>query len=422
MNALAKPDVGQYLNDHFVSAFQKVASFKIVNGQKQGGNVASYFCTPDGRVLDAVAGPVDGPTLLREARWVVETCNLADLDGKLGGGAADLKAFFGKAHADRLLRETGVASNLAPRPEFTAEDVAAVLDRGRGLDNAGRIHLLLATYPLAPIGKVYRPIFERVLNEQVSTTPVLEGAAAANAGRAPARVLAPTAEDQREGRREEQVLKARNEPPPAEVQSGQALNVLLTDLRRLDDKGVALADVGLDPAVLGRIHVVANGHGDVGPALLLQDPLPWPVSLGADDFAADRARVEAAVGVALGQAAHGPVGRDAFLAVVAAANRMDAAVTLKIRGRAGWPASDAIEAAAFVTQLKASAAVLRQPDVSGYLNGAYAAKGKTVRRAGAVYGVERTAFRAALSGDEPAYRAVQRALASCDARTHAAAE
>ena len=83
MGALANPEVGKFVNEYFVSAFQKVATFKIVNGQKQGGNVASYFCTPDGLVLDAVAGPVDGPTLLREARWVVETRNLALLDTQI---------------------------------------------------------------------------------------------------------------------------------------------------------------------------------------------------------------------------------------------------------------------------------------------------------------------------------------------------
>ena len=58
MNALANENVGNYLNKYFVSSFQRVGTFKIVNGQKQGGNVASYFCMPDGRVLDVVAGPV----------------------------------------------------------------------------------------------------------------------------------------------------------------------------------------------------------------------------------------------------------------------------------------------------------------------------------------------------------------------------
>ena len=39
-----------------MSAFQKVGTFRISNGQKQGGNVASYFCTPDGQVLHLLAG------------------------------------------------------------------------------------------------------------------------------------------------------------------------------------------------------------------------------------------------------------------------------------------------------------------------------------------------------------------------------
>jgi hypothetical protein len=175
VNALAVPEVGQYLNAHFEAAFQKVGSFQIVNGQKQGGNVASYFCTADGRVLDAVAGPVDAATLLREARWVVETKNLADLDGK---GVAGLKAVFRQAHAERLLQENGVQLKAWSRLDPTVAQAAMVLDQGRNLDNAGRIHLLLATYPLAPIAAVYRPVFERVLNEPVSTNPVqVEGAA-----------------------------------------------------------------------------------------------------------------------------------------------------------------------------------------------------------------------------------------------------
>ena len=422
MNALARPEVGQYLNDHFVAAFQKVATFKIVNNQKQGGNVASYFCTPDGQVLDAVAGPVDGATLLREARWVVETCNLADLDGK---GGAGLKAVFRKAHADRLLQEHGSVSKLPSRPECTAEDVAAVLDRGRGLSNDGRIHLLFSTYPLAPIGKVYRPIFERVLNEPVSTSPVLEGDAATAAGRSPARVLQPTAADEQESRREDQVLQAQNDPPSAAVLSGQALNTLLTDLRRLDDKGVALADVELDPAVRERIRVVASGHGDVGPALLLQDPLPWPESLRTDDFADGRKRVEARLEIALGQAAKGPVARDADKALVDAVNQMDQARDAKIRAHGdseAWTASDAIEAATFLAQMKAAAAVLQQPEVGGYLSGAYSAKGKTVRELVRYMASNGLRFAPALGGDEPTYRAVQRALADCDAKAHAAAE
>ena len=60
MNALANKEVGKYLNKHFVSSYQKVGTFKIVGKQKQGGNVASYFCAPDGRVLH-VSGHFEDP-------------------------------------------------------------------------------------------------------------------------------------------------------------------------------------------------------------------------------------------------------------------------------------------------------------------------------------------------------------------------
>ena len=106
MNALANPEVGKLLEKYFVSSFQRVATFRIVGKQKQGGNVATYFCAPDGRVLHVVAGPVDAGTLLREAQWVVETTKKAMAESK-GDGAA-FKAIFRTAHAERLRREHGL--------------------------------------------------------------------------------------------------------------------------------------------------------------------------------------------------------------------------------------------------------------------------------------------------------------------------
>src|SRR4051812_41660277 len=94
--------VGQYLNRHFVSAFQKVATFRINGGQKQGGNVAAYFCTPAGLVLHAVAGPVDAETFLREARWANETYHLAKLEADQ---PTKMRDYFRKAHLGRLQRE-----------------------------------------------------------------------------------------------------------------------------------------------------------------------------------------------------------------------------------------------------------------------------------------------------------------------------
>src|SRR5262249_31687151 len=106
VGALANAEVGKYINEYFVSSFQKVATFRIVGKAKQGGNVASYFCAPDGRVLHVVAGPVNAATMLRESKWVVETVKSAIKESK--GNGAKFKAIFRTAHAKKLKDETGI--------------------------------------------------------------------------------------------------------------------------------------------------------------------------------------------------------------------------------------------------------------------------------------------------------------------------
>jgi len=221
VNALASPEVGKYVNDNFCSSFQKVATFKIVGGAKQGGNVATYFCAPDGRVLHAVAGPVDSATFLREAQWVVETTRKAMKESDGDGGK--FKAYFRKAHAQKLRDEFGLAVEpvtfdppdaqdekdaltyrdpsgqpLAPRlppPPIDGPDVrlekaelnlrqtnaakaagaAPVLDRAGGrwvLGNQGKVSQILAAHAMVKIEKVYGTVFENVLGEKISTKPV----------------------------------------------------------------------------------------------------------------------------------------------------------------------------------------------------------------------------------------------------------
>jgi hypothetical protein len=226
VGALNNPEVGKYVNEFFVSSYQKVATFKIVNGQKQGGNVAAYFCAPDGRVLHCVAGPVDAQTFLREAKWTVETARAAikdstGKDGKVNG--AKFKELFRKAHAEKLRQELGITVEavtydppeaqddkdaltyrdpsgrpLAPKlppPPIDGPDVSlekAEFDRrqvnaanapgagyckvGRGgraaINNQGRVSQIMAGHAMVKIEKVYGTVFENILGEKISTKPV----------------------------------------------------------------------------------------------------------------------------------------------------------------------------------------------------------------------------------------------------------
>src|SRR5262249_20408219 len=149
-------------------------TFRVAGVQKQGGNVACYFCTPSGQVLHILAGPVNGEALLREARWVVETWKLAVLEG--GQEAARWRAVFRAAHAERLRQEHGLPARGQPfiKQEVSAAALAALLDqpRVRGLSRQGQVHLLLSAAPLPRVGQVYQAVFERLLGERVSTSPV----------------------------------------------------------------------------------------------------------------------------------------------------------------------------------------------------------------------------------------------------------
>jgi hypothetical protein len=210
VNALANPQVGQYLNEYFVSSFQRVGTFRIVGKQKQGGNVAAYFCAQDGRVLHAVAGPVDAATILREAKWVVETAKAALKTANGDGGA--VKVHFRKAHAEKLRAEHGLVVEpllfdppdeddanstltyrdptgrpLAPKltpPPVDGPDVKFAKGGAGGkgmaakdglrkvLSNQAKVHQLMASYCMLPIEKLYGAVFEGILGERISTRPV----------------------------------------------------------------------------------------------------------------------------------------------------------------------------------------------------------------------------------------------------------
>jgi hypothetical protein len=189
-----------------------VGTFKIVNGVKQGGNVATYFCTADGRVVQAVAGPVDATTLLREAKWALEIHDKAKKAGKEGD--ADYVKFVRQAHANWLEQasqpvDAGTLLSEAKRlfethnnrrKELDAEYVQFVLQayadfleqdskkpqepaQGRRSVPARRaeagktstqpdVHRLLAEHALDNIEQVYAKVWEGILKEKVSNDPV----------------------------------------------------------------------------------------------------------------------------------------------------------------------------------------------------------------------------------------------------------
>ena len=164
MNALADPKVAAFINDHCIATYLKVGTFQIINGQKVGGNVASYFCLYDGSVLHAVPGPVDADRLLSEARWAVETRKFAlTRSTKLATGEVSMDRYakeVRKAHEERLRGDD--------RP-FRGFNIPGTVEHQQA-----EAHRLLANEALEPIEQIYPVVWERILNEKLSNLPVAQ--------------------------------------------------------------------------------------------------------------------------------------------------------------------------------------------------------------------------------------------------------
>jgi hypothetical protein len=132
--------VARYFAANFVAAHQQVGSFEVVNQfgnlQKNGGNVASYFCKPDGRVIHALAGPAKAEELLAEAQWAVAIEHEAEGDA----------GRFASAHRRAMLSLEQRGRTAAPY----------------------QIHRLLAQAQLPALKDVYQNIFENIVGQRLS--------------------------------------------------------------------------------------------------------------------------------------------------------------------------------------------------------------------------------------------------------------
>ncbi len=187
MGALSNPQVGDFVNRNFVSTYVKVGTFQLVAGQKQGGNVATYFCTADGNVLHAIAGPVDANNFLYEARWIVNVQQRASLEGR--ENPERFKQIVREAHTDRLDRDYGMTRATINRMhESVAEGDGGFNGKGtnswlkrqflrrhqNGWATKAQVQMLAALFPMEKIEDVYQYVFETILNEKVSSLPVVE--------------------------------------------------------------------------------------------------------------------------------------------------------------------------------------------------------------------------------------------------------
>jgi hypothetical protein len=230
----------------------------------------------------------------------------------------------------------------------------------------------------------------------------------------------PSPEELRQRSLQASLDRSRNSPPLTEVLSGKSLNDLLADLQKVEGKGQPAAalrtfQLPLDEEAIKHINVT-KGTGNVG--LLKNDgKLTWPAALSGPEFKVDRERLSnLAREVAQDASFNGRVD----LGNVRQMER-DADLMKKGLRRTGADLTPAlyIEANRFLNDLNDALRALEQPDAVNYFNGKYSlskalGKGNTVPELVKFMSERGLSFAPATPGDEPAYVALQQALASYD--------
>jgi hypothetical protein len=219
-----------------------------------------------------------------------------------------------------------------------------------------------------------------------------------------------TPEDQREWQNQQAVRRALNEPPINDVLAAISPNTLLANLaKQPPDKIKNGPSIPLEENVLQRVNVTKGGGANPG---LLRNGgnLHWPQALQGDAYAASRDKFDDLFRAAVAQGKTGPVNAGTLTELSRLLDQMNAQLSNNLKD---LPPNDGIAARHFLANLGSAVRALQDPQVKNYLNGTWAAQGATVADL-VRYMVDRgLSFAPAVSSDdEPAYLALQRALAN----------
>jgi hypothetical protein len=222
----------------------------------------------------------------------------------------------------------------------------------------------------------------------------------------------PTLEDERQRFLKEQLLHHRNDPPITEIWSGKALNHLLLDAMKMHSEKIPADSGTLNEEMLAKVSVTSGKNGgNIG--LLKKGELFWPLLLRRKEFETEHKDLDRLVLRAVEQAKKAQVDVEVMDQLTAQVDRFRRALASKAKT---CTAAQYTETLTFINDLNDALKVLQQRDAGDYLNGKYAAKGKTVADLVRHMKENGLLFAPAATGCETAYVALYQALRDYDAQ------
>jgi hypothetical protein len=219
----------------------------------------------------------------------------------------------------------------------------------------------------------------------------------------------PSFEGNREALDNQRLMQSLSHPSQGDILSGHALNDILADIAKTDERAARGPVAALDNDILQHINLTSGKGASVG--LLKNDgPLTWPVALLTERSKTDREVINGLLPQARRQALSGRVDSGTVKELAGASQRMRQQLKADVTYLS---AKQYVEAGRFLVQLDDAVRVLSRPDVQAFMSQQNTG-GKDVAALAHYMIVHGLWFAPAAPGDESAYVALHRALAAYD--------
>jgi hypothetical protein len=219
----------------------------------------------------------------------------------------------------------------------------------------------------------------------------------------------PTLEEERERTRMENVQRSLNNPPITEILSGKALNDMLVQLQIKARSGGPGPDVPINPQLLSQVNITGSADNASLGVLRNAGRLDWPSALFDPAFEAARTQIDQLAPRLVSQAARGGVDNAGVSTLSAAVDKLQKQLRANV---ANVPPDQYITAKRYLNDLDTSIRALRNPNAAKYASGTWTPKGRTVGELVQEMTANGLRFAQATPGDESAYVALQRAMAT----------
>jgi hypothetical protein len=224
----------------------------------------------------------------------------------------------------------------------------------------------------------------------------------------------PTPEDMHQAYLKQAVRRMVNDPSVNEIYSGQALNLILDDLRKANkDRSLRGPQIDLDEDVVRHVNL-SKGGSDNNAGLLKranenERQISWPLLLKDPEYKNERQLLNTLVKEALKQAVDNRVDPGTYNEISAAVERLQQQLASNIRD---LPPNQYMQAKRFLSNFADSLKVLQKPDAGDYFSDKYTPKAKSVGDLVKFMLAKGLQFAPAVEGDEAAYVALHRALSA----------